>query len=102
MLPRCDQEVGGIDGEALRKAALTVDIPTGGTIQGYGVKFYPPEAAMAGQNDRSIAVVMQFDKGKSKVVWPAALGPADRAAAAPRATPTPPGDGWAAARSRAG
>ncbi len=65
---------GGIAADALREAALKVDIPIGGTIQGYGVKFQPPGSAMAGQNERSIAVVMQFDAGKSHVVWPTAIG----------------------------
>jgi branched-chain amino acid transport system substrate-binding protein len=83
------RKTGGMTADALREAALTVDIPTGGTIQGYGVKFEPPEAAMAGQNARSIAVVMQFDKGKSKVVWPAAL-------AQPIVLPLPAGHAYAA------
>ncbi|SDB12183.1 ABC transporter substrate-binding protein [Belnapia rosea] len=68
------RKTGGMTADALREAALEVDVPTGGTIQGYGVKFVPPGNPMAGQNERSIAVVMQFENGKSKVVWPAALG----------------------------
>ena len=42
VLPRAIKKYGGIDPEALRKAALETDIPDGGTIQGYGVKFFPP------------------------------------------------------------
>ena len=61
---------GGGSIDAMRRAALAVDIPVGGTIQGYGVKFNPPEHEMAGQNARSVAVVMQFENGRSKVVWP--------------------------------
>lgn len=61
---------GGGSIDAMRRAALGVDIPVGGTIQGYGVKFNPPEHEMAGQNSRSVAVVMQFENGRSKVVWP--------------------------------
>lgn len=61
---------GGGSIDAMRRAALGVDIPVGGTIQGYGVKFNPPEHEMAGQNSRSVAVVMQFENAKSKVVWP--------------------------------
>ena len=38
---------GGYDPEALRKAALETDIAEGGTIQGYGVKFFPPGTPMA-------------------------------------------------------
>ena len=64
---------GGGSIDALRRAALAVDIPVGGTIQGYGVKFHPPGHEMAGQNERSIAVVMQFEDGRSRVVWPTAI-----------------------------
>ena len=39
-------------------------------MQGYGVKFAGPGSPMAGQNERSIAVVMQFVNGKTNVVWP--------------------------------
>jgi branched-chain amino acid transport system substrate-binding protein len=65
---------GGISADAMREEALKIDIPIGGTIQGYGVKFQPPGSVMAGQNERSIAVVMQFEGGKSNVVWPTAIG----------------------------
>jgi branched-chain amino acid transport system substrate-binding protein len=68
------KKTGGMTAEALREAALAVDIPVGGTIQGYGVKFRPPGDPMAGQNERSIAVVMQFEDAKAKVVWPSAIG----------------------------
>jgi branched-chain amino acid transport system substrate-binding protein len=59
VLPRAIKKHGGIDPEALRKASLETDIPMGGTIQGYGVKFFPPGTPMAGQNERSSPVVMQ-------------------------------------------
>ena len=61
---------GGGSVDAMRQAALAVDIPVGGTIQGYGVKFHPPGHEMAGQNERSIAVVMQFENARSIVRWP--------------------------------
>ena len=77
VLPRAIKKYGGIDTEALRKAALDTDIPIGGTIQGYGVKFFPPGHKMAGQNERSIAVVMQYVDGATKVVWPKELKTAD-------------------------
>ncbi len=73
VLPRAIKKHGGIDPEALRKAALETDIPEGGTIQGYGVKFFPPGHAMAGQNERSSPVVMQYVKGETKIAWPKAL-----------------------------
>ena len=77
VLPRAIKVHGGIDAEALRKAALETDIPIGGTMQGYGVKFYPPGHQMAGQNERSIAVVMQYVDGKTNVVWPKQLRTAE-------------------------
>lgn len=68
------RKTGGMSADALREAALQVDIPLGGTIQGYGVKFNPPEDPMAGQNSRSICVVMQFKDAKSHVIWPSQIG----------------------------
>src|SRR3954471_11268583 len=68
VLPRAIKKYGGIDSEALRKAALETDIPVGGTIQGYGVKFFAPGTAMAGQNERSSPVVMQYIGGDTKIV----------------------------------
>ena len=73
VLPRAIKNHGGFDPEALRKASLETDIPEGGTVQGYGVKFNPPGHKMAGQNERSSPVVMQYIKGETKVVWPAAI-----------------------------
>jgi len=73
VLPRAIKKYGGYDPEALRKAALDTDIPVGGTIQGYGVKFNPVDSPMSGQNGRSFLVVMQFVKGETKVVWPTAI-----------------------------
>src|SRR3954454_7705727 len=77
VLPRAIKKYGGWDAEALRKAALDTDIPIGGTTQGYGVKFFPPGTPMAGQNERSSPVVMQFVNGQTKVVWPTAIKTAD-------------------------
>jgi branched-chain amino acid transport system substrate-binding protein len=73
VLPRAIKKYGGIDPEALRKAALDTDIPDGGTIQGYGVKFYPPAHELAGQNERSSPVVMQYVNGKTEIAWPTRL-----------------------------
>jgi branched-chain amino acid transport system substrate-binding protein len=73
VLPVAIQKYGGTDAEAIRKAALDVDIPVGGTIQGYGVKFFPPGTELSGQNERSTPVVMQYVKGQIKVVWPTAI-----------------------------
>ena len=77
VIPRAIKKYGGIDSEALRKASLETDIPVGGTIQGYGVKFFAPGTPMAGQNERSSPVVMQYIGGDTKIVWPAAIKTAD-------------------------
>ncbi len=73
VLPRAIKKHGGIDSEALRKAALETDIPAGGTIQGYGVKFFQPGTSMAGQNERASPVVMQYNGNDTFVVWPQAI-----------------------------
>ena len=69
VLPNAIKKYGGVDPEALRKAALDVDIPVGGTIQGYGVKFFK-DGPMAGQNERSFVVVMQYVNGRARIAWP--------------------------------
>jgi len=70
VLPVAKAKYGGFDPEAIRKAALDVDIPAGGTIQGYGVKFFPPGTELSGQNERSTPVVMQYSGDHTAVVWP--------------------------------
>src|SRR5205085_2256354 len=70
VLPRAIGKHGGFGPEALAKAARETDIPEGGTMQGYGVKFHPVEHAMAGQNMRAIAAVYQVVDGELKHVYP--------------------------------
>lgn len=77
VLPRAIRDHGGTDPEALRKAALETDIPVGGTVQGYGVKFAAPGEAMSGQNVRSSPVVIQYTPDGSKVLWPKEIATAD-------------------------
>src|SRR5712672_2733009 len=60
VLPRAIKKYGGVDPNALRKAALDTDIPEGGTMLGFGVKFYGEGTPMAGQNERSFPVVIQY------------------------------------------
>src|SRR6478736_85670 len=60
VLPRAIKKYGGIDAEALRKAALEVDLPEGGTMLGFGVKFEGEAEPMAGQNDRAFPVILQY------------------------------------------
>ncbi|MES2198177.1 MAG: ABC transporter substrate-binding protein [Pseudomonadota bacterium] len=69
VLPHAIKKYGGVDPEALRKAALEVDLPEGGTMLGFGVKFHA-DGPMAGQNERSFPVVIQYIDDKSSVVWP--------------------------------
>ena len=70
VLPRAIKKYGGVDPDALRKAALEVDVPEGGTMLGFGVKFFGEGQPMAGQNERSFPVVVQYVDDKSYVVWP--------------------------------
>jgi branched-chain amino acid transport system substrate-binding protein len=77
VLPRAIKEYGGMDPESLRKAALDTDIAEGGTIQGYGVKFFPPGTPMSGQNERSSPVVMQYIDGATKIAWPTSIRTVD-------------------------
>jgi ABC-type branched-subunit amino acid transport system substrate-binding protein len=70
VLPRAIKTYGGVDSDALRKAALDTDIPVGGTMLGYGVKFFGEGSVMAGQNERSFPVIIQYIDDKPYVVWP--------------------------------
>src|SRR3569623_1039824 len=70
VLTRAIKKNGGVAPDALRKAALETDIPEGGTMLGFGVKFYGEGTPMAGQNERSFPVVIQYIDAKSYVVWP--------------------------------
>jgi branched-chain amino acid transport system substrate-binding protein len=70
VLPRAIQKHGGFGPEALAKAARETDIPEGGTMQGYGVKFLPPGNPMAGQNERAFPAVFQIVEGKFEIVYP--------------------------------
>ena len=70
VLPVAIKKYGGVDPDALRKAALDLDIKEGGTMLGFGVKFPAEGAQMAGQNERSFPVVIQYVDDKSYVVWP--------------------------------
>ena len=73
VLPRAIKTYGGFDSEAIRKAALDVNLPVGGTVQGFGVKFAPESDPMAGQNLGAFPVVTQYSGGEMKVVWPEQL-----------------------------
>jgi len=70
VVPRAIQKHGGFGPEALATAARETDIPEGGTMQGYGVKFHPAGHPMAGQNMRAFAAVFQVVDGEFKHVYP--------------------------------
>jgi branched-chain amino acid transport system substrate-binding protein len=90
VMPRAIKSHGGFDPEALRKASLETDIPEGGTIQGYGVKFFPPGTEMSGQNERSSPVVMQYIGGETKIAWPASIKTIDPVMPLPAGNPYSP------------
>src|SRR5450432_2835192 len=90
VLPRAIKNYGGISSEALRQAASATDIPEGDTFAGYGVKFYPPEHEMAGQNMRASPVVWQYVDGKSKVVFPTAVASQEPVMPLPPSSPYGP------------
>jgi ABC-type branched-subunit amino acid transport system substrate-binding protein len=70
VLPVAIKKYGGVTPDALRQAAMDVDIKEGGTMLGFGVKFPAAGSQMAGQNERSFPVVIQYIDDKSYVVWP--------------------------------
>jgi len=86
VLPRAIKKYGGIDADALRKAALEVDLPEGGTMLGFGVKFLG-DGAMAGQNDRAFPIIVQYVDDKAHVVWPKSLQHRDPVLPLPSSSP---------------
>jgi branched-chain amino acid transport system substrate-binding protein len=70
VMPRAITKYGGFGPDALAKAARDTDIPEGGTMQGYGVKFNPPGHRFAGQNQRSFPAVFEIIEGKFELVFP--------------------------------
>lgn len=70
VLPRAIKKYGGITPEALQKAALEVDLPEGGTMLGFGVKYAGEGSPIRGQNLRAAPVIVQYVDDKSYVVWP--------------------------------
>jgi branched-chain amino acid transport system substrate-binding protein len=87
VLPRAIQKHGGFSPDALAKAARETDIPEGGTMQGYGVKFYPPGHRFAGQNERAFPAVFQIIEGKFELVFPKAVATAQPVLPLPASSP---------------
>lgn len=65
-------KAGSLDPEAVRKAALELDLPLGSTPLGWGVKFTPhgKPGEHSGQNTRAFAGISQWQNGKQVLVWP--------------------------------
>ena len=70
VVPRAITKYGGFGPDALAKAARDTDIPEGGTMQGYGVKFNPPGHRFAGQNERAFPAVFEIIEDKFELVFP--------------------------------
>ena len=87
VLPRAIQKYGGWSPDAIAKAAREADIPDGGTMMGYGVKFYPPGHRFAGQNERAFPVVDQVIHGEFQIVYPKYLTQVKPAVLLPRSSP---------------
>lgn len=87
VMPNAIKKYGGINTEALRKAAAELDIPVGGTLMGYGVKFQPQGADMSGQNERAFPVVVQYIDGAAKIAWPKPLQTIDPVLPLPKSSP---------------
>mgnify|MGYP000620663534 FL=1 len=85
ILPNAIKKYGSVDSDSIIKAAYDLDIPEGGTLMGYGLKFAKPESPEdtiigqkyrdkkqdhIGQNVRSYPVILQWLGGKPIVVYP--------------------------------
>ena len=87
VLPRAIKKHGGVDADALRKAALEVNLPEGGTMLGFGVKFAGAGSPMAGQNERAFPVIVQYVDDQAYVVWPKSLQRRDPVLPLPSSSP---------------
>jgi branched-chain amino acid transport system substrate-binding protein len=87
VLPRAIQKHGGFTPDALAMAARETDIPEGGTMQGYGVKFYGEGNPMRGQNERAIAAVYQIVEGRFQHVWPKVIAMSNPPVILPASSP---------------
>src|SRR5262245_26274857 len=90
VLPRAINKHGGFTPDSLAKAARETDIPEGGTMQGYGVKFLGEGQVLRGQNERAIAAVYQVVEGQLRHVWPKVIASPNPPVVLPASSP------WAA------
>ncbi len=63
-------KAGSTDPDAVRQAALALDIPEGQTPNGWGCKFAGPKEKQAGQNLRALPVVMEWKDGAQYTIYP--------------------------------
>ncbi|HEV8533822.1 MAG TPA: ABC transporter substrate-binding protein [Methylomirabilota bacterium] len=87
VVPRAITKYGGWTPEALAKAARDTDIPEGGTMQGYGVKFNLPGHRFAGQNERAFPAVFEIIEGKFELVFPKTVATAQPILPLPASSP---------------
>jgi len=87
VVPRAITKYGGFGPDALAKAARDTDIPEGGTMQGYGVKFNPPGHRFAGQSLRSFPAVFEIIQGKFELVFPKTVATASPILPLPASSP---------------
>src|ERR1700761_2821515 len=87
VLPVAKEKYGSFDPDAGRQAAPHGDIPAGGPLPGYGVKFFPPDTPKSGQNERSSPVVMQNNGERITVVWPTSIRTQDPVFPLPKSSP---------------
>jgi len=87
ILPRAIRNHGGLSPEALINAAQETDLPAGTTIQGFGVRFHPPENSLAGQNMRAIPAIRQMFPEGPALVWPATVRSRDPVTPIPATSP---------------
>ena len=87
VLPRAIQKHGGFSAEALAAAARETDIPEGGTMQGYGVKFLGEGNPMRGQSERAFPSVYEVIDGKFAIVYPKAFANAAPVLPLPASSP---------------
>ena len=77
LLDQVARKAGSLEPEALKQAALSLDIPEGGTPLGWGVQFAGEGDPMQGQNLRAFPVAQQWQDGKLVVVAPDKFKTAD-------------------------
>jgi branched-chain amino acid transport system substrate-binding protein len=100
ILPKVIERYGRVDPDLILKVAYELDIPEGGTLMGYGLKFATPDKPEdtvlgakyrdvkqnhIGQNVRAYPVVLQWLGGRPLVVYPEFI------AIAKPVIPLPPG-----------